>query len=75
LALRRKHIERAGDRYRTKAADVGRNQITHYPDGFDPMALLIIDGKPITCEAFGRRVAEDLGFRFKLEMFDRSEER
>jgi len=73
--LRRKHIERAGDRYRVKTADVVRGQITSDPDGFDPMAVQIIDGKAITWEAFGRVVAENMGFKFTLAIFDCSEER
>ena len=39
---------------------------------FDP---LIIDGKPITWEELGRMVAPNTGLRFKLEIFDRSEEK
>jgi hypothetical protein len=35
----------------------------------------IIDGKPITWKALGRMVAPNTGFRFKLEIFDRSEEK
>ena len=39
------------------------------------MPLLIIDGKPVTWQELGRMVAPNAGFCFKLETFDRSEER
>jgi hypothetical protein len=73
--LGRKHIEPEGDGYRITEDDVVRGQITDDPDSFEQMPLLIIDGKPITWEALGRMVAPNAGFRFKLEIFDRSEER
>ncbi len=52
-----------------------RGQITDDPDSFERMPLLIIDGKPLTWEELGRMVAPNAGFRFKLEIFDRSEEK
>ena len=52
-----------------------RGQITSDPDSVDRMPLLIIDGKPVTWEELGRMVSPYEGFRFKLEIFDRSEER
>jgi hypothetical protein len=73
--LGRRHIESEGDRYRITQDDVVRGQITDDPNTFAQMPLLIIDGKPITWEALGRMVAPNVGFRFKLEIFDRSEER
>ena len=39
------------------------------------MPLLIVDGKPVTWEELGRMVSPYTGFCFKLEIFDRSEER
>ena len=73
--LGRRHIEPEGSGYRITRDDVVRGQITDDPDSFEPMPLLIIDGKPITWEALGRMLAPNTGFRFKLEIFDRSEER
>jgi hypothetical protein len=53
---------------------VGNGEITSEAD--DPSApLLIIDGKPISWEELGRMIPEYMGFRFKLEIFDRSEEK
>jgi hypothetical protein len=74
-ALGRRHIEPEGEAYRITQADVVRGQITDGPDSFESMPRLIIDGKPITWEALGRMLAPYTGFRFKLEIFDRSEER
>ncbi len=37
--------------------------------------LLVIDGKPIRWEEFGRMVSTYMGFRFKIELFDQSEEK
>ena len=73
--LGRRHIEPEGSGYRITQDDVVRGQITDDPDSFEQMPLLIIDGKPITWEELGRMVAPNAGFRFKLEIFDRSEEK
>ena len=73
--LGRRHIEPEGEGYQITDAAVVRGQITSDPDAFDRMPLLIIDGKPVTWEELGRMVSPFEGFRFKLEIFDRSEER
>ena len=73
--LGRRHIEPEGSGYQITEGDVVRGQITDDPDSFEQMPLLIIDGKPITWEALGRMIAPNTGFRFKLDIFDRSEER
>ncbi len=73
--LGRRHIEPEGSGYRITQDDVVRGQITDDPDSVEQMPLLIIDGKPITWEELGRMVAPNAGFRFKLEIFDRSEEK
>ena len=73
--LDHKHIEQDGAGYQITDAGVVRGQITSAPDDFEVMPLLIIDGKPVTWGAFGRMVSPYMGFRFKFEIFDRSEER
>ena len=73
--LGRRHIEPEGSGYRITQEDVVRGQITDDPDSVEQMPLLIIDGKSITWEELGRMLAPNAGFRFKLEIFDRSEER
>ena len=72
--LGRRHIEPKGSGYRITQDDVVRGQITNDRDSFERMPLLIIDGKPMTWEALGRMLTPYAGFRFKLEIFDRSEE-
>ena len=73
--LGRKHIEPDGDGCRITEVDVVRGQITDDPDSFEQMPRLIIDGKSISWKELGRMVAPNAGFRFKLEIFDRSEEK
>ena len=73
--LGRRHIEPEGSGYRITQDDVVRGQITDDPDSVEQMPLLIIDGKPVTWDALGRMLSPYEGFRFKLEIFDRSEER
>ena len=73
--LGRKHIEPEGDGYQITDAGVVCGQITSDPDALDRMPLLVIDGKPVTWEELGRMVSPYEGFNFKLQIFDRSEER
>jgi hypothetical protein len=73
--LGRRHIEPEGTGYRITEGDVVRGQITDDRDSLEQMPLLIIDGKPITWEEPGRMVAPYARFRFKLGIFDRSEEK
>ena len=73
--LGRRHIEPEGSGYRITQDNVVRGQITDDPDCFERIPLLIIDGKPITWENLGRMVVPNEGFRFKLEIFDHSEEK
>ena len=49
---------------------------TAIPSSLAQMPLLaIIDGTSVTWEELGRMVAPNVGFCFKLEIFDRSEEK
>jgi hypothetical protein len=73
--LGRRHIEPEGSGYRIIEDNVVRGQISEDPDSFERMPLLIIDGKSITWEELGRMVAPYAGFRLKLEIFDRSDEK
>ncbi len=71
--LSRQHLEPDNGGYRIKD-DVVRGQITSEAD--DPFApLLIIDGKAVSWDELGHMVSPYMGFRFKLEIFDRSEEK
>jgi hypothetical protein len=73
--LGRKHIEPEGNGYRITRDDVVRGQITDDPNSLGQLSRLIIDGKAISWEELGRMVAPYAGFGFKLEIFDRGEER
>ena len=73
--LGRRHIEPEGGGYRITHDDVVRGQITDEPHSLERMPQLIIDGKSISWEELGRMVAPNVGFRFKLEIFDRSEDK
>jgi hypothetical protein len=73
--LGRRHIEPEGSGYQITEGNVVRGQITDDRDSLEQMPLLIVDGKPVTWEELGRMVAPYAGFRFKLEIFDRSEEK
>ena len=73
--LGRRHIEDDGAEYRITDNDVVRAQISSDPDEWTRIPLLIIDGKPVRWEEFGRMLTTYEGFRFKLEIFDPSEEK
>jgi hypothetical protein len=73
--LGRRHIEPDGNGYRITRDNVVRGRITDDPSSFVQMPLLIIDGTSVTWEELGRMVAPNVGFCFKLEIFDRSEEK
>lgn len=71
--LSRKHIELEPDfysRYKITDDDVVRGYITSAEDGMYEGPCLVIDGKQITWEEFGRMLQASEGFHFKLEIFD-----
>jgi hypothetical protein len=43
--------------------------------GADTLPLLVIDGREITWEEFGKMIMTFEGFRFRMELYDQSEER
>jgi len=73
--LSRKHIEPEGTGYRIVGGDTLRGQITDDLESADDRPLLIIDGKPVNWDELARIIAPYKGFRFKLEIFDSSDER
>ncbi|CAK0770370.1 DUF4178 domain-containing protein [Gammaproteobacteria bacterium] len=71
--LARQHLEAHGEGYQIKDW-VLRGQIdSEVGDSGKP--LFIIDGIPFTLEELGELVSPFMGFRFKLELFDLSEEK
>jgi hypothetical protein len=74
-ALSRKHIEMGAYGLEITDDNIVRGTID-CDDEFDMrVPLLIIDGKLVTWEEFGRMLMEYEGWDFKLEIFDKSEER
>ena len=74
-ALGRKHIEK-GDltRYRITNDSVVRGHIAWDDNEDGQVPCLVIDGKELSWEEFGRMLMTYEGFHFKMEIFDRFEE-
>jgi len=76
-ALSQKHL-REHERYGTQIAESGivRGSVGCDMDIVDVrVPMLMIDGKPISWERFGEMLMTYEGFSFKLEVFDRTDER
>ncbi len=76
-ALSQKHLD--NDDYGPHISNEGiaRGRIdTDLDDPYgDRKPLMVIDGKEISWQEFGRMLLEFEGWNFKIEIFDRSEER
>ena len=77
--LSRKHIEwdNITDSWQISEKDVIRAAISsdlEHNENYGHPPLIVIDGKEITWEDFGRMLKAYEGFNFKLELFDRSDE-
>jgi len=72
-ALAFRHLEAKGRRLSIKDMLV-RGRITCDLDADDRLPLLVIDGREIDWETFGRMLMTFEGWQFKLEIKDRSEE-
>ena len=77
-ALNQKHIEpnelTSWPEYSITRNDIVRGHITSdINDGSTP--VVIIDGHEISWDEFGKMVATYMGFNFKMELFDQSEEK
>ena len=75
-ALSQRHIE-ASDltKYIMTSQDTARGYITSGNDGPNENPLLVIDGKEIEWHEFGKMLSIYEGFNFKLEIFDKTEEK
>ncbi len=72
-SLHTKHIEQG--EYGLQIVDqLVRASIDSDPSTDERTPLLVIDGKEVTWEEFGRMLVTFEGWQFKLELFDRSEE-
>ena len=74
-ALSLKHLEMTEHGLHIANGDVVRGMIDCDDENVDRIPLLMIDGKPVTWEQFGRMLMSYEGWNFKLEIFDRSESR
>ena len=75
-ALSKKHIEPADlTKYIMTSQDTARGYITSGNDGPNENPLLVIDGKEIEWHEFGKMLSIYEGFNFKLEIFDKTEEK
>ena len=62
-------------RYSITVPGIVRGHITSDPDGENDMPVVVIDGKEISWAEFGKMVSTYMGFNFKLELYDKSEEK
>ena len=75
-ALERKHIEKNDlTRFQITNDDVVRGQITWDDNEDGRVPCLVIDGKELSWEEFGRMLMTYEGSHFKLEIFERFDER
>jgi hypothetical protein len=72
-ALGKKHIEDGEFGLQIKD-EVVRGSIDLDMSEAEPTPLLVIDGREITWEQFGKMLMTFEGWQFKLELLDRSEE-
>ena len=72
-ALAKKHIEDGEFGLQIKD-EVVRGSIDMDMSEADPTPLLVIDGREVTWEQFGRMLMTFEGWQFKLELLDRSDE-
>jgi hypothetical protein len=74
--LARKHIEKSDfTRFSITNEDIVRGRITWDDDTDGEVPCLVIDGKELSWHEFGRMLMTYEGFDFKLEIFERSEEK
>ena len=75
-ALSQKHIEPSDlTKYRITDQDTVRGYITGGIEGSVGSPMVVIDGKEIEWHEFGRMLSSYEGFNFKLEIFDKTEEK
>jgi len=74
--LRKKHIQPCQiKKYRITDQDTTRGYITGNREGDRERPLLVIDGKEIEWHEFGQMLSTYEGFNFKLDIFDKTEEK
>ena len=68
------HLEEGTHGLQISDPGIVRARIDSDPDGETDMPVVVIDGRNISWDEFGRMVATYTGFQFKLEMHDLSDE-
>ena len=72
--LANSHLEESQHGLQISDPGIVRARIDSDPDGETDMPVVVIDGRNIPWDEFGRMVATYMGFQFKLEMHDLSDE-
>jgi hypothetical protein len=72
--LESSHLEDSEHGLQINDRGIVRARIESDPGGETDMPVVVIDGRPIAWDEFGRMVATYMGFQFKLEMHDLSDE-
>ena len=68
------HLEEGRHGLQISDPGIVRARIDSAPDGETDMPVVVIDGRNISWDEFGRMVATYMGFQFKLELHDLSDE-
>ena len=68
------HLEESPHGLQISDPGIVRARIDSDPDGETDMPVVVIDGRNISWDEFGRMVATYMGFQFKLELHDLSDE-
>ena len=72
--LAHSHLEESAHGLQISDPGIVRATIQSDPEGETDMPVVVIDGRNISWDEFGRMVATYMGFQFKLEMHDLSDE-
>jgi hypothetical protein len=72
--LAHSHLEEGAHGLQISDPGIVRARIESDPEGETDMPVVVIDGRNISWDEFGRMVATYMGFQFKLELHDLSEE-
>ena len=72
--LAHSHLEEGGQGLQISDRGIVRARIESDPEGETDMPVVVIDGRSISWDEFGRMVATYMGFQFKLELHDLSDE-
>jgi hypothetical protein len=72
--LGRRHLERRKGTWRIGRDGVVRARIQYDEDSEEDLPLVVIDGRPLRWDEFGRMLKTYEGWQFKLEIYANSEE-